>query len=771
MARAKNKSVSTLATLLGFMAAATALAEPPAGVKVAIGPTNIPKGNAQGARDITLTNGKLAVAFAVDTAPPWGVPRGGVIDVAEIRDGNVGPDRASLLDFLPDGWSKWINADPRVTIVQEDPAEAAVQAVRDWKGVEIRTTYRLKAGESTLHVVTQMSNKGEEAHPGILSGYALWPDGGYLFGMPGMSGVSEGGTGNALANWSAAYDEDWVLGLHAPFADRMQDEARDRYLLHDLSPGQTRSFEAWLQLEPTGSLAPLVVHEIGIANLASGRISGRVSTADGKPVATPAVVVEKSMQGLPQPYTWALGHDGRYELELPAGRYTLYASARGHSTSKRVTMELRANEELRQDFSDLELPGELSVQVLEKSSRQPLDARLSIEQGAKPLIEYFGKKTFFTQIAPAGRVSLSLAPGAYTFRVATAEGFTAKPGWLNVTVKPGMRQAARAELSVLANPAAQGWYSGDMHHHSDVLDGFTEPDFVMRSQLAAGLDITLLSDHDSVVNNREMKRLAAGRGVPFIPGTEFSPSWAHFNSYPLDMNEEIGIDPGTASAREIFREARRMGADIIQINHPYQTYGYFHTDETGEIPGGYSDEFDLVEITAGDLEANSATIERIWNLWNQGRKAYLSAGSDAHDVWLDVSGAARMYVKVEGELTVERFIAALKRGNAYATTGPLVYPEQMFGEEVLHVRGTPLSLDYSIQAIHGLVSVKLIEQGQQIQSLGFDSTEDLSRVGFVVTPQADTWYSLVVEDANGKYLLSNPVWVKIRDGAGLDAAH
>jgi len=28
-----------------------------------------------------------------------------------------------------------------------------------------------------------------------------------------------------------------------------------------------------------------------------------------------------------------------------------------------------------------------------------------------------------------------------------------------------------------------------------------------------------------------------------------------------------------------------------------------------------------------------------------------------------------------------------------------------------------------------------------------------------VRPEADTWYSLVVEDMNGKFAYTNPVWV------------
>ena len=58
-------------------------------LSVSIGPTSIPRGDAAGANDITVSNGLFAVAFAVDTAPPWGVARGGIVDISIIRNGEL----------------------------------------------------------------------------------------------------------------------------------------------------------------------------------------------------------------------------------------------------------------------------------------------------------------------------------------------------------------------------------------------------------------------------------------------------------------------------------------------------------------------------------------------------------------------------------------------------------------------------------------------------------------------------------------------------------
>lgn len=754
--------VAVLLALAGWPALAPAAPEDAAEhVTVQVGPTPIPGGSARGAGDLTLANGRLAVSFAVDTAAPWGVPRGGILDAAVVHDGVVGPDLLSLFDFLPDAWSKWIGAEARVEVLQDNGRTARVRTTRQWRGVRIVTEWRLDAGLSTLNVVTEMHNEGAEAPLGILSGHILWPDGGYLFGPPGLHGRSEGLTRDALAPWAAAYGEDWLLALHAPYADRMRDEGRDRYLEHDLPPGASRRFEAWFQVEAGSSLAPLVAAAIDHASLPSAQLTGRVTTAAGAAVSEPAVVAEAAQGDGFVPYAWTLGHDGQYAFELPAGRYRLYATARGHSRSKSFEVELSDGDQRQQDFDDLLPPGALRIHVQDAATGRPLDARITAEHAEAPLIRTLGEQTFFTELDPAGQVRLVLAPGAHRFRVESSAGFTARPARLEATVTPGALETASARIEVVAHPPAEGWYGGDLHHHSDVLDGMTEPAFVLRSQLAAGLDVTLLTDHDSVANNAEMGRLAAERGLPFIAGTELSPSWAHFNAYPVQPGKPVAFDPEQATVQEIFGEARRMGAEVVAVNHPWLTYGYFHTADAGQVPGGYSDAFDLVEITANDLSANWPTIHRAWEFWNAGQRAYFSAGSDAHDVWAEASGSARMYVQVAGGLSVDRFVAALKRGNAYATTGPLVFPEVLFGEEVRHPAGAPLDLGYRFRSVGGLVSARLIEGGREVDVRRFDPPQEDARVRFQAWPEANTWYGIVAEDASGKFLVSNPVWVTI----------
>lgn len=733
--------------------------EPASGLKVVVGPTSIPRGNATSAGDITVSNEFFAVAFAVDTAPPWGVARGGIVDIAIVRDGETGYDFASLADFMPNRWSSWPTSYQQVSVEKETQQEVIIKTVRDWGDVRLETRFSFADASRRIHMLTRMTNEGANPIADIFSGYVVWPEGGSLFGVPGLNGVYTGTEENALADWSAAYDENWALGLHAPYSELADYDGRDRYLQHQLQPGESREFEAWLQIEAQGSLAPFVRSQIEFERLPSGRLSGRVEGSDGQLIDQAAVIAMQ--QG--STYAWTISKGGAYEIDLPAGDYAIYATAPGYAAgaSHHVTVAEGGDTEL--NFDNVPPPGAVHFLVANKDNGQALDARIDIQSGYKSQIGFFGRNTLFTELQPVGELTAVMPPGEYVFQVSVAGGFTSVPEVVAVAVEPGKTAELRADIAVLANPQERGWYNADLHHHSDVLDGFTEAEYVLRSELAAGVDLTFLSDHDSVVNNHEMHVLSAERGMQFMPGTEMSPSWAHFNAYPLDDGKTIEIDTGQSSVQEIFAEARRMGADLVTANHPYNGYGYFASLDDGAVPGGYDPGFDLVEIIGGGNEGNVRTLARVWQMWNDGKRAYFSGGSDAHDVWLETSGSVRTYVYVDGELTVDTFVASLKAGHAYASQGPLVYPEILFGSDINHARGTELSLAYTVHAVSGLRSVRLIERSTEIQSRSFERIDAPLAVEFSVIPEADTWYSLVIEDQQGKFAYTNPVWVTVSE--------
>jgi hypothetical protein len=725
-----------------------------AAVQVRVGPTPIQDGEAKSAGDITVVNERLAFALAVGSPVPYGVPRGAIVDVAPVVNGKIGRDCVVFADFIPDNWSAWPNTFQHIDVLERGPRRAVVRTVRDWGKVTVTTIYTLRSNADTVEIRATMSNGGA-ALSALLSGLTLWPKGGYFFGVPGLAGVVQGKFDGALADRVVAYDEKWTVALHAPYADHVADGSLDMYQLHALASGESRTFDAWLQVGSSGDLKPIIAAEIARRHLASGIVRGVVTGGDGKPVEAPVVVIET--QG--KPYAWVLGRHGEYEVRLPVGEYALYATAKNYSESGSISVRVAADTAAVRDFRDLQIPGSVQWAVVDARNGKPLDARISIAEGQKPLVEFLGRKTFFTDLDRKGRLDVPIAPGNYLFTVSAGGGFLAERQQVTLAVVAGQAQTVNVAVTPLFDPAARHWYSADLHHHADQAEAVTPPADLARSQLAAGLDLLFVSDHDSTMNHGALQAIADRRGMAFIPSIELSPSWGHFNAYPLLPGQKLKIDTGTATIDEILKESRRLGATVVQVNHPFIPYGYFTSVSAGVAPGGFDPAFELLEINAAAPADDEKVLHTLWDFWNAGHRYYLTAGTDTHDVWRDESGAVRAFVHIDGAVTAKAFAQALKEGHGYVTSGPLIYPSVVFGDELKVKPGESFTLGFDLQSVAGVKQIELIGAGAVQRTESFHAASQQVHVEFPLSTPSHTWYSVIVEDNQGHKAYTDPIWV------------
>jgi len=725
-----------------------------ADVRVITGPTPIPSGNARAPQDLTVVNEKLAFALAVGSTVPYGLPRGALVDIAPVDHGQLGRDRVVFADFIPNNWSAWPNTYQHVEILERGPQQVRIRAVRDWGRVTITTLYTLRAGSDTVAITATMDNEGDQPLTDLLSGLTLWPNSGFLFAVPGLAGVNSGPADGALSPRVSAYDSGWSVTLHAPYLSHVGSGSRDLLLKHSLAPHASRTFEGWLQVGASGDLAPVVAAEIERRHWPAGSVRGTVSTHDGAGLAQPVVVVERDGK----PYAWTVGRDGSYALRLPTGHYTLYGTGPGYSRSRPAALEVAADSAQVRDFRDLESPGRVAFSVTDAAHGTPLDARITINSGEQPLVEFLGRRTFFTALEPRGRTEVTLAPGPYRFAVNAGGGFLARPAELSVTVKPGELTHGDVKITRLFDPPAHGWYAADLHHHADQAEAVTPPAELARSQLAAGLDLLFVSDHDSMANHAALAAIAARRRIPFVPGIELSPSWGHFNAYPINPGARLAIDTSTASIGEVLAEARREGASVIQVNHPYIPFGYFTSLDKGVAPGGFNPGFDLMEINASAPQDDDKVLAKLWEFWNEGRRYYLSAGSDTHDVWNETSGQVRVFVHPQGALTPASFVSALKDGHAYVSHGPLMFPQHAPGT-IDVASGAPLRLSTVVASVAGLKKVQLVGDGKVLEERILAGAPLEARVEFTRTVPEAHWYALTVEDREGRKAYTDPYWV------------
>ncbi|WP_108447310.1 CehA/McbA family metallohydrolase [Halomonas denitrificans] len=737
--------------LAGLLAGATAASH--ADVSITRGATAIPDGEALASEDLTIANERLAFSLAVESAPPWGVPRGTLVDLAAVKDGKIDLDRIAFADFIPNNWSAWPNDGKEVEIVEDSPERAVVRIRRNWGEAWVTTTYTLEAGSDRIDLATELENAGDTPLSGIRSGHTLWPDTGFLFGVPGLGDAKETVADAALTDRMVAYDRDWAFALHAPYFDRINYDGQDMYLEHDLAPGESRTFNGSLQVVPQGDLAPVVAFAAERHGEPVGQITGTLRNVGGEAPQDGLVMIEKAGH----PYAWTLAEEGRFEMSLPAGEYRAYATAQGHANSEPVALTVTEGGEQTLDFAGLAGPGTLRLDVRDASTGAPRDARLVILEGQQPPVEFLGKQTFFTELAPAGQAQLALAPGVYRLSVDAGAGFTAEQQELSVTLASGETVQETVEIERLAEPNNDAWYGADLHHHANVLEGTTPPETVVRAQLATDLDLTFISDHDSTANHERFQALSGQRGVPFIPSIEVSASWGHMNPFPIDIAGEMQVDPGTDSVQAILADARRLNAEVIPLNHPFNDYGYLRNLANDSVPGGFATGFDLLELNA-EVD-NVPTRQTAHNFWDAGRRIYFTAGTDTHDAWNDLTGRIRMMAKVPGELTPRAFARALKDGHGYATQGPLLHPRNgLFGDDLRLPEGEAFTWKVDVTAVDGLKEARLIGSGGEVlETVALDGRE--ARLALTLDEAVEGWVALEVDDQDGETAWSNPLWV------------
>ncbi|WP_018982352.1 CehA/McbA family metallohydrolase [Salinimonas chungwhensis] len=721
-------------------------------VSVSQGNNPIPDAEALDDKDIVVQNAHLAFALAVESPAPWGIPRGALVDLSVVEEGQPRGDRIAFADFIPNAWSAWPNESKKVEILKDSGHQATIKITRNFGEVDIATWYTLKSGADSILLKTVMTNNG--AKPvSLTSGFTLWPDAGHMFAAPGLNEDQQRNE-KTQSDRTVAYDRDWAFALHAPYFTMNVYEGRDMYQSHDLAPGQSRTFEAQLQVVPDGDLMTVVKAEAARKNLPTGIISGKIQTSQGN-VPDDAMVIIQQNDEL---YAWTMAKEGQYEVALPRGEYQVYGTASGHADSKQHTLTVSADSKQTVDFTDLAGPGTLKLSLTDAASGTPLDGRISILQGQRSAVEFLGKRTFFTKLLPVGKADIKLPPGNYKLGIGSGAGFTSEQQVINVGLQSGKTMQQQVKIAQLSQPNERQWYSADLHHHGNILEAITPPETVVRAQLAAGLDVIFISEHDSTINYAAFAELSDKRGVPFLPSIEISPSWGHMNPFPIDLDATLNADPGTDDIHTLMAAIREMGASVVAMNHPFNDYGYYANLKKGVVPGGESDGFTLLELNAA--MDNTKTVNKAHSLWDEGKKMYFNAGTDTHDAWNQKSGNIRMMARVPDPLSAQRFAEALKHGHAYATTGPLLYPRNiMFGDSA----DAASSWEVDIEAVNGISEIRLLgKEGQILKTKKLKGEEITQKVQlkWIIPTSAKGWVSLEVDDKKGNTAWSNPVWIK-----------
>jgi TolB protein len=295
---------------------------------------------------------------------------------------------------------------------------------------------------------------------------------------------------------------------------------------------------------------------------------------------------------------------------------------------------------------------------------------------------YFYSPGVFTVEVPAGQV-----------RVTAAAGFGAPAVSAAGSAIPGQLTSLDLQFAPIWNARAEGWYSGDHHFHMNYGGPYTlRPDDLVLMMQGEDLDIgtPLMANLHTRLNDLQWfqwSRLASG--VPLIAfGQEIrphffghvgiigisSPYWPWYwgPGYPAYGNDDR---PNVAA----LAHARRQGGVNAYV-HPVMRPGPFPGGDKPPdglplslVPDAVLGDLDTIEVAC--LWSDELGTSDAWyRLLNVGAVIAPSAGTDVMtDFYRTMAiGTTRVYVKPEGPLTLASYLAALRAGRSFVTTGPLL---------------------------------------------------------------------------------------------------
>jgi hypothetical protein len=631
--------------------------------------------------------------------------------------------------------------------------------------LDVVRDYALETGRQALHVYTRVTNPANQRVERVAWGVRITWGGASPF-APGFGFVTderqgEGAWVGATAGGVAAA---WALGSAGrPFSLQFSAEMHGA----NANAGHTDVLVAPATLLPGQTVidhAVLLFAEGDLTEVARAVAFARdlhvaeAAVSLGGNAQDPEVIVSDAA-GRPVLAAHPRGRDVTFPLA--PGDYVATATAPGHAPADParftvtrdmagavpVVLEIPRGGHIRVEARDDDTGRDLPVRVTVRGVAPTRDPNLGSADraaGAGPIA-----------IALQGRTEVPVPPGRY--RVTVSHG----PEWTldehEVTVTATLRAEVRASLQHVVPMAA--WVGCDLHVHANPsFDSRVTIEDRVASLVAEGVGFATPTEHNVVGDYSAGVAMLSGaidETLQWVPAVEVTTDrsaqpWGHFNVYPYrpDPNVPGGAPPPflNTTPRQIFRAARANNPDaIIQVNHPRMqpNIGYFNT--TGldvrtqrAVSPEYDPGFDAIEVFNGHYINRLDQVENVLRDWMSllasGRRYVATGSSDSHRVLYQWAGYPRTYVHVtESARAPTDILAALRRGRAFVTSGPMLFltaGEAEPGDTVPVARQSPVRLRVRVLAAPWIPvdAVDLYRDGQRAATLTVRSSREATRL-------------------------------------------
>jgi hypothetical protein len=249
-----------------------------------------------------------------------------------------------------------------------------------------------------------------------------------------------------------------------------------------------------------------------------------------------------------------------------------------------------------------------------------------------------------------------------------------------VKIREGKGADLKLQLQRIAHPRKAGWRSGNTHLHIMKLTRAQADNYLKTVPRSDGLELVFVSnlrrakaELEYITNEHrlaDLKKLESA-DLRFGWGQEhrhnYGPGGQGYGHVmllnikklvrPVSIGSGIMLQGTDAPPLQRgIRTARGQGATVIWCHNSFGLE---------DIPNWFSGTVDAQNIFDGG--AHDSYEKTYYRYLNVGLRVPFSTGTD----WF-MYDFSRVYVKMDGELTPQRWLAALRKGRSYITNGPLL---------------------------------------------------------------------------------------------------
>lgn len=290
------------------------------------------------------------------------------------------------------------------------------------------------------------------------------------------------------------------------------------------------------------------------------------------------------------------------------------------------------------------------------------------------------------------------------------------------------------------------FWRGNLHTHSTLSDGHRSPEEVCRFYETHGYDFLALTEHfmerfgwpvvdTSPYRNERFTTIIGAELHPPVDAMELGREW-HILAVGLPL--DFAPSPPQETGPELARRALEAGA-YVAAAHPQW---YLMTDRDVAALGPIH----AVEIFNAGCHDDNDTADSTYMLdlaLARGQRLTACATDDAHFV-PNTHDRAAGWVMVKSEtLDPDALLAALKAGDYYSSTGPVIHDLRIEPGKRLCVRCSPAE------------RVFLLGANARYQAIG---EQGITEAEFDLSAWESPYARVLVRNAAGKKAWTNPIW-------------